>query len=287
MESVATVTELKKPDEPNKKRPPIIMIGIVCCSLAFGLGLIFYWYIYSLTRIATDDAYVEAEISPVNSRIMGFVSEVPVDEAQEVRKGDLLLVLDDSDVKIELKLKKSRAEKARRDSERAASLKHSKAISKSDYENALAMYAAAEADYEGAQLKDKFTKVLAPADGVIAKRSVEVGQFVQPGQSLFVLIPKGEPWIKANYKETQLQSVKIGQPVKVKVDAYPGRVWMGKVEKIFPSTGSRLSLLPPENSTGNFTKVVQRVPVRISLGKDAEEFLKAGMSVETTIIAEP
>lgn len=287
MEALASVTEINPQNNiEKKKKASTFLIALVCCSFAFCSGLIYYWYIYSLSRITTDDAFIDAELSPVNSRILGFISEVAVTEGQEIHKGDLLVALDDSDVKIELKLKQSRFLKTQRDAERAKSLKQSNAISKVDYENAEALMAATTADLDGAKLKSKFTRILAPFDGIVAKRSVQAGQFVQPGQSLLVLIPKKDPWIKANYKETQIYKMKLGQNVRIKIDAFPGRVWNGKVESILPSTGSKLSLLPPENSTGNFTKVVQRVPVRISIQNPSGTKLRVGMSVITTVIVD-
>jgi membrane fusion protein (multidrug efflux system) len=116
------------------------------------------------------------------------------------------------------------------------------------------------------QLQD--TRITAPFSGVIGKRGALVGQYVQPGQALFSLVPDTGVWINANFKETQIQHMQVGQRVKVSVDAFPGTPFYGVVDSFSPASGSQFSLLPTENATGNFTKIVQRIPVRIRLEAD-------------------
>jgi membrane fusion protein, multidrug efflux system len=117
--------------------------------------------------------------------------------------------------------------------------------------------------------------------GIVSRKTVEVGQVIQPGQLLLTIIPLEEVWVTANFKETQLEDMRPGQPAIVEVDAYGGREFKGHVESLAAATGSRFSLLPPENATGNFVKVVQRVPVRIAIDEkqDANQLLRPGMSV--------
>jgi membrane fusion protein, multidrug efflux system len=135
-----------------------------------------------------------------------------------------------------------------------------------------------------AALNLSYTRVTAPASGVVSKKSVEVGQLVQPGQPLMSVVPLDDVWITANLKETQIEHVKPGNPVAFTVDAYSGIDFKGHVESLSPATGARFSLLPPDNATGNFTKVVQRVPVRIRPDSiDAAHPLRPGMSVTVTI----
>src|SRR5437016_3580664 len=136
-----------------------------------------------------------------------------------------------------------------------------------------------------AALNLSYTRITAPAEGVVSKKTVEVGQLVQPGQPLMSLVPLGDVWVTANLKETQTADVSPGDPADFTVDAYPGRHFSGHVESLSPATGAKFSLLPPDNATGNFTKVVQRIPVRIRLdGKnDAAHPLRPGMSVNVTI----
>jgi membrane fusion protein (multidrug efflux system) len=137
-----------------------------------------------------------------------------------------------------------------------------------------------KADLDQAQLNLQYTKILAPVAGVVSDRTVEVGQNVVPGQELMKVIPLDDIWITANLKETQLRNIKVGQPVTVEVDA-TGRKYKGKVDSIAGASGARFSLLPPENATGNYVKVVQRIPVKIVLEPDEnkDHELRPGMSV--------
>lgn len=135
-----------------------------------------------------------------------------------------------------------------------------------------------------AELNLQYTKIVAPVTGVLSKRSVEPGQTLQAGQPLFSIVNLEDIWTTANFKETQLRDMKVGQPAKIKVDAY-GREYNGTVESIGGATGARFSLLPPENATGNYVKVVQRIPVRIRFdkGQDPGHQLRPGMSVEPVV----
>jgi membrane fusion protein (multidrug efflux system) len=148
-----------------------------------------------------------------------------------------------------------------------------------------ARLAAAESAVEQVRLQLGYATLLAPNDGVVAKRSAEPGALVQVGQSLMSLVPEKDLWVTANLKETQLVKVAVGDRVEFSVDAYPGRKFQGRVESLSPATGARFALLPPDNATGNFTKVVQRVPVRIAVSDtvDPAHPLRPGMSVDVTI----
>jgi membrane fusion protein (multidrug efflux system) len=147
-----------------------------------------------------------------------------------------------------------------------------------------------EALVEKAKLNLSYTKILAPASGYVTKRSAEVGNQVQAGQPLLAVVPLAQEqiWITANYKETELRDVKPGQKVEIKVDTYPGKVFRGRVNSIMAGTGSVFSLFPPENATGNYVKIVQRIPVRVTLdeGSDPDHLLRVGMSVVPTIFVE-
>jgi membrane fusion protein (multidrug efflux system) len=137
-----------------------------------------------------------------------------------------------------------------------------------------------------AELNYGYTKLYAPSDGYVTKKSVEVGNQIQTGQPLMAVVSLEDVWLVANYKETQLEKVKAGQKVEIKVDSYPGKKFRGRVDSIMAGTGSMFSLFPPENATGNYVKVVQRVPVKIVLdkGTDPDHILRVGMSVEPTIV---
>jgi membrane fusion protein (multidrug efflux system) len=154
-----------------------------------------------------------------------------------------------------------------------------------DAASAIAAVAQARANLEAAELQLSYTTITAPVEGVVTKKSVEVGQIVQPGQGLLVLIPLQDIWVTANFKETQLAKVRPGQKAEVHVDMY-GKTFSGHVDSVAGATGARLSLLPPENATGNYVKVVQRIPVKIILDAIPSEkaILRPGMNVEATII---
>jgi membrane fusion protein (multidrug efflux system) len=140
--------------------------------------------------------------------------------------------------------------------------------------------------FEQAQLNLQYTTIVAPVSGVVGQRSVQPGQYVSPGQQLMTIVPLDSQniWVTANFKETQLKYMRPGQPVRISVDTY-GRTYDGHVLNIAGASGARFSLLPPENATGNYVKVVQRIPVKIVFekGQDPEHLLRPGMSVEPDV----
>jgi membrane fusion protein (multidrug efflux system) len=157
-------------------------------------------------------------------------------------------------------------------------------IMRSRAASALAEALQKKADLDQAKLNLQYTKVVAPVAGVVSDRTVEVGQNVSPGQELMKIIPLNDVWITANYKETQLRDMKVGQRVTIEVDAN-GKSYKGKVDSIAGASGARFSLLPPENATGNYVKVVQRLPVKIVLdpGENSDHYLRPGMSVDPKV----
>ena len=149
-------------------------------------------------------------------------------------------------------------------------------------EAALARAKALEAQ---AELNLSYTTIAAPVDGVVGARSLRVGQYVQAGTQLMAVVPLAEAYIVANFKETQLANVRPGQQVEIEVDTFPGRPLHGRVDSLAPASGQEFALLPPDNATGNFTKVVQRIPVKITLDPDSAfvDQLRPGMSVYPSI----
>ena len=145
--------------------------------------------------------------------------------------------------------------------------------------------AAAQAAVENTKLQLSYAYITAPVSGTVARRNAEVGALVQVGQTLMSIVPDENVWVTANLKETQLTHVRVGDRATFTVDAYPGRKFAGRVESLSPATGARFALLPPDNATGNFTKVVQRVPIRIAVDQPAGAPvpLRPGMSVDVTI----
>ncbi len=159
-----------------------------------------------------------------------------------------------------------------------AVLASERAMALAQLEQNKAMLALAEIDLEA-------TVITAPVDGVVGNRGVRDGQYIRPGQMLMAVVPLGRVWVDANFKETQLERMKPGQRVEIKVDAYPDQVIEGRLDSFAPASGAKFSLLPPENATGNFTKVVQRIPVRIRpvAGNALAGQLRPGLSVVVRI----
>jgi membrane fusion protein, multidrug efflux system len=145
-----------------------------------------------------------------------------------------------------------------------------------------------QAQLREARLQLSYTRIVAPGNGYITRKGVEPGANIQAGQPLMALVPLQDAWITANYKEGQLTHIKPGQKVEFTVDAYPGRTFKGRVDSIMAGTGAAFSLLPPENATGNYVKVVQRIPVKIVIdnNSDPDHLLRVGMSVIPTVLVE-
>lgn len=142
-----------------------------------------------------------------------------------------------------------------------------------------------QAELAEAELRLSYIRIVAPADGYVTRKGIETGATVQPGQALMAIVPLDGTWITANYKESQLTHIRPGQQVDFTVDTYPGRIFKGRVDSIMAGTGAAFSLLPPENATGNYVKVVQRIPVKILIDhtSDPEHLLRVGMSVIPTV----
>jgi membrane fusion protein (multidrug efflux system) len=148
-------------------------------------------------------------------------------------------------------------------------------------------YLSALAELDRAELDFSYATVLAPSDGILGNIKLQLGEYVKSGEPMFSLVQVDAPWIEANLKETQLTHVRIGQEVSFVVDSYPDVEWHGKVASIAPATGAEFSLLPPQNASGNWVKVVQRIPVRVAIAEENQEFaLRAGMTVTLSIDTE-
>ncbi|HXM90242.1 MAG TPA: HlyD family secretion protein, partial [Candidatus Dormibacteraeota bacterium] len=156
-----------------------------------------------------------------------------------------------------------------------------------DVQGKLAKVEQARANVEAARLNLSYAEIVAPVDGVATHKQVEIGQIVQPGQGLLVVVPLQDVWVTANFKETQLKKMRAGQKAEVKVDTY-GKTFSGHLDSIAGATGAMLSLLPPENATGNYVKVVQRIPVKIIVDPIPEQkaILRPGMNADVTVITE-
>ncbi|MGZ3692862.1 MAG: HlyD family secretion protein [Bdellovibrionota bacterium] len=277
----------------TKKKKIIIGIGV----LAF-LGALTFLYDH-IMYVNTDDAQVEAHSVMLSPKVAGLIVAVNVNEGQTVKKGDVLVEIDGRDyqntltqVKGDLTSIEARRRDAERNYQRINQLFASGAVSRAQFDTATATYSDTKAKYDAiaaqvaqAQLNLDNTKIRAPSDGFIAKRSAEIGQLAGVGVPLIGFVDGGERWVIANFKETQIADIKIGANVKIDVDAISGS-FHGKVVSLSSATGATFTLLPPDNATGNFTKVVQRVPVKIEildLNAGQIEALRAGLSANIKV----
>jgi membrane fusion protein (multidrug efflux system) len=177
----------------------------------------------------------------------------------------------------------ARADIARATLEQARANRGQVRISSAQAGTASAAILQARANLDAAELQLSYATIVAPIDGVVTRKAVQLGQIVQPGQSLLTIVPLKDVWVTANFKETQLAGVQPGQRAEVHVDMY-GESFEGRVDSVAGATGSKLSLLPPENATGNFVKIVQRIPVKIVLDHVPEGVtFRPGMNVDATI----
>jgi membrane fusion protein (multidrug efflux system) len=177
----------------------------------------------------------------------------------------------------------ARVEQARAELQQSRASEQQVKVTAAQAASASAAVEQARANLAAAELELSYTNIVAPMDGVVTRKSVEPGQIVQPGQGLMTIVPLHDVWVTANFKETQLKDVRPGQKAEVRVDMY-GRTVEGRVDSISGATGARLSLLPPENASGNFVKVVQRIPVRIVFDHlPSDVILRPGMNVDATI----
>jgi len=347
---------VKIKNETKRNRTFHVLITVIASILvASGIILGIWFYVFNSNHEETNDAQVEQYVTPIMSRITGYVQEVRFDENQFVHKGDTLVVIDNREYKSKLNVALADVQSAKQSSvvaernvattastttigeSQLAAAKTNLWKTKLEYERyqALVKDEAAtsqqlekvRADYESAQahfqeMRDRiqssnlstsqaqanvptmqtniaskqavadnaalflsYTIITAPYDGWVGKRTLQPGQMVKEGQSLVSIVSK-EKWITANFKETQLQYLTVGQEVRIQADALSGKEFTGIITSLSPASGARFSLLPPDNATGNFVKIEQRIPVRIQLKETNKQadFLRAGMNI--TVIAE-
>lgn len=325
----------------------VMVLGFIyVCSRFMHLGNIEY----------TDNAQTQRHITPVNTRIQGFIKEIKFDEFQQVHKGDTLLIIENTEFRLRLAQAqadlenalagrkatdvgiqttsnnlsvsdaaidgaKAEMENAEREMARFEKLLAKESVTRQQYDNVCTDYKSAVARYEQvyrakhstclvkseqshrlgqndaivevakaavelAKLNLSYTVITAPCDGMTGKKTIHVGQLVQTGQPMVDVVDNNEIWVIANYRETQIPKIKIGNSVRITADAVTGLEYIGKVEAISDASGSAFSIIPEDNATGNFVKVEQRVPVKIRLkgnSKAAIAKLRAGLNVECYI----
>lgn len=279
----------------SKKQKIFASIGAVA------LIAVAYFVYEHIVYVSTDNAQVEAHAVMLAAKVSGFVTAVHVDEGQAVKKGDVLIEIDPSDyenaltaTKAELTSVEAKQKDAEKNYKRISSLYSHGAVSQQQFDSVQSSYSAIKAKYDGlsakvaqAELNLKNTKVIAPSDGTIAKRSVEVGQLIAQGVPMLGFVSNDERWVEANFKETELSGVQIDDKAWVTVDAIPGRTFKGHVQSISSATGSTFTLLPPDNASGNFTKVVQWVPVKIVFDHLKESDMTALRSGLSAVVVVP
>jgi membrane fusion protein (multidrug efflux system) len=253
-------------------------------ALIVAVGAGFYYVQFVAPYESSDDAFLENHVVSISAKLSNTVKDVLIDDNNQVKKGQLLVQIDPRDYEVALHSAQAGYDKAKSDYDRDLALVDSSAVSKQDLDAAHAAFEDASAKLDQAKLNLEYTRITAPADGKITRKNVEPGGYVEAGQPLFAIVPN-EMWVVANFKETQLTHMRVGQKAEIKVDAYPQYTFSGRVESIQSGSGARFSLFPPENATGNYIKVVQRVPVKIVLddNPDLQAELGPGMSVVPTV----
>jgi membrane fusion protein (multidrug efflux system) len=245
----------KKNGKEKKKfhwTPLRIFLLVVAVVLILIVGILYIFY--ALAHEATDDAYTTGYVHQISSRVTSNVIELDIVDNEFVHQGQVLLRLDPRDFQVQVDLAQANYNKAKADFDRVDALKNDVAI-------------------------------VAPSDGFIGNRTVDVGNRVTVGGALMTVVQ--DIWVVANYKETQLGKMEKNQQVQIEVDAIPGKKFAGHIDSFSPGSGAIFSLLPPDNATGNFTKIVQRVPVKILFEpesiRDFRDRLVPGLSVETSV----
>ena len=263
---------------------PLKVIGLVVLALIV-IVLAVCYFIYAAGHETTDDAYTTGYVHQISSRVSSNVVELLVDDNQYVRQGQVLLRLDPRDFQVQVARAQANYDKAKADFDRVDALKNDVAISKQDYDQTKNNFEVAAASLQDAENQLSYCTIVAPTEGFIGNRTVNTGNRVEVGGALMAVVQ--DIWVIANYKETQLGKMRKNQPVKISVDAIPGQSFPGHVDSFSPGTGTTFALLPSDNATGNFTKIVQRVPVKILFEPDSiRKFrgrLVPGLSVETSV----
>jgi membrane fusion protein (multidrug efflux system) len=251
-----------------------IIMAAVILSLSMTTG---YYIKDYMNYVSTDNAQIAAHYVLLASKVPGFITKVKVKEGDFVKAGSILIEIDSRDYRNSLKqyeadLSAIGASKndAEKNLKRVSDLYKKDVTSQQSFDQSKTLVLQLRAKYESvsamvdqAKLNLENTKIIAPSDGFVAKTSAEPGQLTGSGTPLIGFVDSGERWVIANFKETEIPHIKIGAKVKIEIDAIPGKSFAGGVESMSSATGATCTLLPPDNATGNFTKVVQRIPVRI------------------------
>ena len=273
-----------------KRKRVMVPLFLLAAALAAG-G--WYWYVKNYSSAFTDDAYIDADRVSLSAKLLGRIAYLKVDEGDTVKAGDTLVRLDDADLRAQLvksqdnlrytvrslEVAAVNLDKAKDDFDRIDRQYRGDIVPKEAFnhaEDALrlaraqndmvqAQIATSQADCNIIKTQIDNSVIIAPFTGVVAKRWVLQGDVVQPGQTMLSIYDFSRLWVTANYEETKLRGIHLGSTAAMTVDAYPGVELYGKVIMMGKSTASQFSLIPPSNASGNYTKVTQRVPIKISI----------------------
>lgn len=296
----------------KKKRLIIPLLILIIAAVVIA----YYWYMNMQDFVSTDDAYIDANSVSISTKMLGRIDFLGTDEGDTVKSGEILVKLDKSDLQAEEAAAKSNLELAQKsiplaqvnisraqDDFNRAQVQYKGGITtKEQYDHAQKALEAAQAELNIELAKISAAKsqigviesklnnalISSPMDGIVAKRWVLTGDVVQAGQPIFTIYDMKNIWITANLEETKLNHIHLGDPVDIAVDSYSDIHFSGKVFEIGNYTASEFSLIPPNNASGNFTKVTQRIPVKISITDSSSNtgqkfILRPGMSVEVSV----
>ena len=269
--------------------------NLVRAAIAVVTLVIIYQVYEHIRYVTTDNAQVEAHTVLITPKVSGYIVDVKVHDGQSVKKGDLLVSLEPRDFENAVQVAKgdlasldARKSDSEKNFHRMAELFQSAAVSRQQFDSARAQFEEARAKFdavhaqvEQAELNLSYAQLRAPSDGEVARVSAEIGQLASAGTPLVGFVSSEARWVVANFKETEIDGISAGKTAEIDIDAISGPSFTGVVEAVLPATGATFTLLPPDNATGNFTKVVQRVPVRIALKELSPaqiQTLRAGLS---------
>ena len=263
-----------------KKKIILILLGAICVVFVIKYG------VYRFFHETTDNAYITGHVHYIAPQITGVVQTVAVENNTRVKAGDLLLQIDPEPFDAQLADAIAKNERAQGDYQREQGLASTRVVSVQDLAHAKDDANSAAAQLRMAQINRRYATIVSPVDGIVGGRNVEAGNSVIPSINLLAIV-EANPWVEANFKETQVAHIHKGQKVTLTVDAIPGHEFEGKVVSIAPASGREFALLPADNATGNFTKIVQRLPVRIEFDpgtmKGYEDRLVPGLSVIASV----
>ena len=283
-ETQAKADELdKKPKKPFKWTPLKVACLVLIALILIVSGTLYY--IYASHHATTDDAYTTGHIHNISSRVAGTVIAVRVDDNEFVKQGQVLLKLDPRDYQVKVDQARADYLEAKANDDRIVLIKGNGAISQQDYDQSQAALLVDKAKLDDASNQLNYCTICAPTDGYVGAKAVELGNRIEIGGQLMDVVQ--DAWVVANYKETQLGPMLPGQRAAITLDAIPSHTFYGWVDSFSPGSGTIFALLPSDNATGNFTKIVQRVPVKIVFDPASvvgyESRLLAGLSAEISV----